>query len=38
LGLKVFELEKELTAQRNQAAFFASQLEAAQRNAKVRQA
>lgn len=38
LGLKVFELEKELTAQRNQAALFASQLEAAQRNAKVRQA
>jgi hypothetical protein len=38
LGLKVFELEKELTAQRNQTAFFASQLEAAQRNATVRQA
>ena len=32
LGLKVFELEKELTAQRNQTAFLASQLEAAQRN------
>ena len=38
LSLKVFELEKELTAQRNQTAFFASQLEAAQRNATVRQA
>jgi hypothetical protein len=38
LGLKVFELEKELTAQRNQTAFFASQLEAAQRNATARQA
>lgn len=38
LGLKVFELEKELTAQRNQTAFLASQLEAAQRNATVRKA
>jgi hypothetical protein len=38
LGLKVFELEKELTAQRNQTAFYASQLEAAQRNATVRKA
>jgi len=36
LGLKVFELEKELTAQRNQSAFLASQLEAAQRSATVR--
>lgn len=38
LGLKVFELEKELTAQRNQTAFLASQLEAAQRSATARQA
>jgi chromosome segregation ATPase len=38
LGLKVFELEKELTAQRNQTAFYASQLEAAQRSATIRKA
>jgi chromosome segregation ATPase len=38
LGLKVFELEKELTAQRNQTAFYASQLDAAQRSATVRKA
>lgn len=38
LGLKAFELEKELAAQRNQTAFFASQLEAAQRNTPVRKA
>ncbi|WP_295444199.1 hypothetical protein [Sphingorhabdus sp. EL138] len=38
LGLKVFELEKELTAQRNQTAFYVSQLEAAQRNTTVRKA
>lgn len=38
LGLKVFELEKELTAQRNQTAFLASQLEAAQRSVTVRKA
>lgn len=33
LDLKLFELEKELTAQCNQTAFYASQLEASQRNA-----
>lgn len=38
LGLKVFELEKELTAQRNQTAFYASQLDAAQRSVTVRKA
>lgn len=36
LRLKVFELEQELTAQRNETAFYASQLDAAQRNVAAR--